>query len=248
MTTHINPILAGNTDAPSPFRGMPIGNRQRAFEYHNDFLTATDYTATDWVVTTVEAGSGDATEVVSDTDIGGNLVITTDNADNDRTNLQAAGGGSGAVSESWELVVGKKLSFATKFTVDTVANTELFIGLNADDTDVVNNVNDGVGFNIPSNIANLLFLTKESPSGLGNPIITGIVDDQVFEVGFHWDGANKIEVFKRSTQIPDEWDHILTRTLLIPVGTNLAISFAMQNGTAALRVLKIDYITVMQER
>ena len=50
--------------------------------YHVFFDDFDRYNATDWVITTTEAGAGSATEALTDGD-GGLLLITNDAADND---------------------------------------------------------------------------------------------------------------------------------------------------------------------
>ena len=87
MTTHftsgVTNVATGGTSeklkSPDPIK---------YHVYHEDF---DKYTASDWVITTTEAGGGDATEALADGD-GGLLVITNDAADNDSDELQWAVG------------------------------------------------------------------------------------------------------------------------------------------------------------
>lgn len=256
MTSHINPILAGNNDAPSPFRGMPIGNQQRSFDYHNDFLTKSDYLVANWFVTTVQAGTGSATEAVSDTDIGGSLVLTNDDADNDRLNLQLAGGaitGGGSpafAGETVQLTLGQRLAFACRFSVSDISDQNAFIGLFELDTNVFAPTKLGLGFRIRESQTDLEFLSISSASTVSvRNIIKAVADDQMMEVGFHWDGENRVFLYRRSVNQPDEWDLMATHTgTSIPTDTKLAITIANENAVAAITSMRIDYVTVMQER
>ena len=72
--------------------------------YHEDFDR---YTASDWVITTTEGGSVNASEALGDGD-GGLLAVTHDDADNDSDEFQWAGG-TGGVIESFNCEAAKGL-------------------------------------------------------------------------------------------------------------------------------------------
>jgi len=90
--------------------------------YYNDFLVEQDYAAADWVITTTEAGGGDATEALTANDLTGSLLITNDAADNDLDALQHT-------QETWKMASGKRLWYETKVKFADVDDMDTFIGL-----------------------------------------------------------------------------------------------------------------------
>ena len=76
MTTH---FTSGVTNVATGGTGekLKLPDPIKYHVYHEDF---DKYTASDWVITTTEAGGGDATEALGDGD-GGLLVVTNDDAD-----------------------------------------------------------------------------------------------------------------------------------------------------------------------
>ena len=97
--------------------------------YHDDF---DKYTASDWVITTTEAGSGNASEALADGD-GGLLVVTNDDANDDADFFQWAGG-SGGVIESFKWEANKQLFFKARFKTSDADNSDVVIGLQITDT------------------------------------------------------------------------------------------------------------------
>jgi hypothetical protein len=107
MTTH---FTSGVTNVVTGGTGEKLKQPDpiKYHVYHEDF---DKYTTSDWVITTTEAGGGDATEALGDGD-GGLLVVTNDAADNDSDEFQWAGG-SGGVIESFKYEAAKGLYFKT---------------------------------------------------------------------------------------------------------------------------------------
>ena len=109
--------------------------------YHEDF---DKYTASDWVITTTEGGSGNASEALGDGD-GGLLVVTNDDADDDSDEFQWAGG-SGGVIESFKYEAAKGLYFKTRFKVNDATQSDFAVGLVITDTTVIDGTTDGIFF------------------------------------------------------------------------------------------------------
>ena len=128
MTTHftsgVTNVLTGGTGEklkqPDPIK---------YHVYHEDF---DKYTASDWVITTTEGGSGNASEALGSGD-GGLLVVTNDDADNDSDEFQWAGG-SGGVIESFKYEAAKGLYFKTRFKVSDATQSDFAVGLVITDT------------------------------------------------------------------------------------------------------------------
>ena len=140
MTTH---FTSGVTNVVTGGTGEKLKQPDpiKYHVYHEDF---DKYTASDWVITTTEAGGGDATEALGDGD-GGLLVVTNDAADNDSDEFQWAGG-SGGVIESFKYEAAKGLYFKTRFKVSDATQSDFAIGLIITDTTIIDGVTDGIFF------------------------------------------------------------------------------------------------------
>ena len=140
MTTHftsgVTNVVTGGT---GEFLKQPDPIKYHV--YHEDF---DKYTASDWVITTTEAGSGAATEALGDGD-GGLLVVTNDDADDDSDEFQWAGG-SGGVIESFKYEAAKGLYFKTRFKVNDATQSDFAVGLVITDTTVIDGTTDGIFF------------------------------------------------------------------------------------------------------
>ena len=140
MTTHftsgVTNVVTGGT---GEFLKQPDPIKYHV--YHEDF---DKYTASDWVITTTEGGSGNASEALGDGD-GGLLVVTNDDADDDSDEFQWAGG-SGGVIESFKYEAAKGLYFKTRFKVSDATQSDFAIGLIITDTTIIDGVTDGIFF------------------------------------------------------------------------------------------------------
>lgn len=204
--------------------------------YHDDF---DKYTASDWVITTTEAGSGNASEALADGD-GGLLVVTNDNADNDADFFQWAGG-SGGVIESFKWEANKQLFFKARFKTSDADNSDVVIGLQITDTTPLD-VTDGIFFLLTDGDATPSFIV-EKDSTQSTLSLNDLSDDTFVTVGFLYDPKDqKFHVYQ---------DNVKVGTVVstnAPDDEELTISFGIQNGEAAAKVLTVDYITVGKER
>lgn len=197
------------------------------------------YAAGDWVITTTEAGTGNAGEALISAD-GGVLVLTNDDADNDNDFLQWAGG-AGAVIESFRFEAGKPLWFKARFKVSDATESDVVIGLQITDTSPLA-VSDGVYFLKADGTTSMsLLVTKNSTSTTLSGAAT-LVSDTYITVGFYYDGESAINVFA---------DDIRTGTVAVtnlPDDEDLTISFGIQNGSAGAKTMSIDYILAAKAR
>ena len=193
----------------------------------------TKYTAGDWVITTTEAGAGDATEALADAD-DGILLITNDVADNDLDFLQTVG-------ELFTFESGKKFYFEARFKVNEVIQHDFFIGLQIRDTTALA-VSDGVFFQSDDGDALLDF---HSMSGSADSAATGVhtmVADTYVTVAFYYDGATSIQASVNNTVVA-------TLTAVTPPTTELTVSFGTQAGEITnVKTMSVDYIWAAKER
>lgn len=202
-------------------------------KYFNDFDT---YLASDWSITTVEAGAGSATEAVTEFD-GGALLITNDAADNDRDVFFLAG-------ESFKFVSGKKLWFGARFQVSDATESDAFIGLSINTaTDPVGTApTDGVFFRKDDGDTNLDFVVTKNSTATTSSALATMANATAIEVAFYYDGVSNIAVWVDDALV----DNVATTNL--PDDEVLAVFFAIQNGAAAAKTMTIDYVFAAKER
>ena len=205
--------------------------------YHEDF---DKYTASDWVITTTEGGSGNASEALGDGD-GGLLVVTNDDADEDSDEFQWAGG-SGGVIESFKYEAAKGLYFKTRFKVNDATQSDFAVGLVITDTTVIDGTTDGIFFR-KADGATSIELVIEKDSTETTVSCGDAADDTFMTLGFYYDPRiRKFSVYKDNVKVGTA---VNTNA---PDDEELAVSFAIQNGAAAAKVMTLDYISAGKER
>lgn len=203
--------------------------------YFNDFDT---YVAGDWVITTVEAGAGDATEALTNAD-GGVLLITNDAADDDSDFFNKVG-------ESFKFESGKKLYFKSRFKVSDATQSDFIMGLQITDTTPLA-VSDGVYFRKDDGDANLDFVVIKDSSATTASAITTVSDDTYITIGFYYNGVDAVYYYAGTDTLnPTLLGKSVTTNL--PDDEELTISFGIQNGEAVAKTMSIDYIFVSKER
>lgn len=206
--------------------------------YHSYFNDFDKYDAADWVITTVEAGAGDATEALTDAD-GGVLLVTNDAADNDSDFFNKVG-------ESFLMASGKKAYFKARFKVSDATQSDFVIGLQITDTTPLA-VTDGIYFQKDDGDANLDFhVTKNSTSTSASAIAT-VADDTYLTVGFYYNGVDKIYYYAGTDSLNPT---VLGSSVVtnLPDDEVLTVSFGIQNGEAVAKTMSIDYILAAKER
>ena len=209
--------------------GMP--DPTKWITYFNDFH---EYVAGDWTITTTEDGSGAATEAVTDVQ-GGGLLVTNDDADNDADFFNLKG-------ESFKFVAGKKTFFKARFKVSDATQSDFVMGLQITDTAPLD-VSDGIFFLLTDGDETPQFIVEKDGTQTTLSLPNDMADDTFMTLGFVYSPADqKFHVFQ---------DNVLAGTVVstnAPDDEELAISFGVQNGAAAAKVLTVDYITAGKER
>lgn len=201
--------------------------------YFNDFLVAQDYAATDWVVTTTEAGSGSATEAIAADERCGALLLTNDNASADLDALQSA-------EEFISMPAGKKVWFETRLKISDVALMSVFVGASITDTTALS-ATDSCGFLLTSGSAALSAVCRKNDTATTTAAVATLVNDTYVKLGFYWDGADSIKYFVNRALVA-------THTTNQPDDENLALTIHIQNGEAVAKTCTVDYFLVAQER
>jgi hypothetical protein len=199
--------------------------------YHNDFDT---YLASDWTITTTEGGSGNASEALGDGD-GGLLVITNDDADNDNDFLQLT-------KEGFKYEAGKQLAFNARFKTSDADASDVVMGLQITDTSPLD-VTDGIFFLLTDGSTTLTFIVEKDSTQSTLDLPAVMADDTFMTVGFMYDPKDqKFHVYQNNAEVGT------VASTNAPDDEELTVSFGIQNGAAAAKVLTVDYITAMKER
>jgi hypothetical protein len=204
-------------------------------EYFNDFLRAGDYAATDWTITTTEAGGSSATEAIDTAAAGGVLVITNDTNDNDADFLQST-------LEAFDITVGKAFEFEMRFKISDVTNTDFIAGLCITDTTPLAN-SDGVFIrkNEDDTTPDLVVCKNSTETVVAFP--DALVNDTWVKMGFYYDGSgDTVDMFVNDVRVA------AAPITNLPDDELLAITFGLANGSAAGHVLSVDYIRAIAER
>lgn len=209
---------------PAVLATKPVVN---AHTYFNDFDT---YVAGDWTVTTVGAG---ATQALGNLD-GGVLVLTNDAADDDRTFLQKKG-------ESFLFQAGRELWFEARFKVSDATQSDIVLGLQITDTSPLD-VTDGVFFIKADGSAAIGLRVEKNNTGTDTASVATLADDTFVTLGFYYDGIGRIDTFVNGV-----FSKSSVTTNLVD-DEELTVSFGIQNGEAAAKVMTIDYISVTKQR
>jgi len=203
-------------------------------EYYMDNDHFHTYVAGDWTVTETQAG---ATEALTD-GIGGQLLVTNTNADNDTVNMQKVG-------EIYQLTGSNQLWYEARFQANEATQIDLIFGIAETGTALVASpVDDGVWFIKDDGDANIDFEIRKS--GTSTKVDTGIdlVADTWVRVGFYFDGSrchyfvNGVELGALGgTNLPDD----------VTLRSSMAIQDGDTAGTIGAMTLTVDYVKILQE-
>lgn len=199
------------------------------YSVRDDFFR---FSTNEYTLTTVEAGAGDATEVVSGP--AGLLTLTNDAEDNDSDQIQWIG-------EPFKLAANKSLWFEARLKVSDATQSDLICGLCITDTTLIGGMTDGIYFRKDDGDANIDFVTEKDSTATSTDTGVDLVDDTYIRLGFLVDGTssatpyiNGIAKTAQTTNLPDDED--------------LTFSLALMNGEAVAKSVTIDYWTVHGER
>ena len=230
MTTHFTSGVT-NVSADGTLGKLKAPAPHKYHTYFNDFDT---YLASDWTITTTEAGTGSATEALADGD-GGLLVLTNAAGDNDLDFLQL-------VKEGFKYEAGKQLAFNIRFKTNDATQTDIVAGLQVTDTTPLD-VSDGVFFLKEDGATTISFIVEKDGTQSTLSLPNSLADDTFMTLGYVYDPKDqKFHVFQ---------DNVLAGTVVntnAPDDEELTVSFGVQNGEAVAKTMTIDYVGAMKER
>lgn len=214
----------------------------KVIRYWNDFLT---YTVTNWVASATSGGTGTSAAAMSDTEIGGAIVITNADNDNDSYWLQLSHDGGTNDSETFQIIAGKKAWFRARFKGNDVDQTDYILGVHLVQTDPVDTApTDGIWFRVDetdTDGAIDFHIVKNSDYTSASNIAT-LTDDIYTTVGFYWDGVGTVHYFVNDVELGT------LPSGTIPNDEYMPVSFGCQNGEGVANTMTIDFIGAWLER
>lgn len=223
-----------STDLPGePLYDFGMPNPFKYAVLADDFMT---YTAAQWTVTETQAG---ATQAISAGEDGGVLLLTNSGADNDLNSIQRVA--TGVTGEHFRWSADKDSFFICRFKYDSATLGELVLGLQITDTTPLD-VTDGIFF-LKADGSATISLVVEKDNVSTTTAAGTIVANTYHEVAWYYSAAEGLfHVFFDGQEI---------NTCLptnAPNDEDLTVTLAQQNGSAAARVLSIDYFMSAKQR
>jgi hypothetical protein len=202
-------------------------------EFFDDFTRST-LTGADAplgaTVTLVEGGAGETTIAHADA-AGGQLLITTDAADNDGANIQWS-------PEAFKLASFNYFYFGTRLKVSDATQSDLFVGLAVTDTDLLGGVTDSIGFRKVDAATTLSVLVEKDSTETTAPAAATIGTSFITLELVH-DGST-LEAFVDGASVGT------VATTNLPDDEELRPSIHFLAGEAVAKTLHVDWIRVVQ--
>jgi hypothetical protein len=203
--------------------------------WHSYFDDFDYFSASNWVITTVETGTGNATEALTDAD-GGVLLITNDDADDDSDFFNKVG-------ESFLMEAGKPAVFKCRFKVSDATESALVFGLQVTDTTPLD-ATDGIYFTKADGSTTVTAVCrKNATTGSTSLNAATLASDTYIVLGWYYDGKSSVQVF-----VNDEQIGTLDGSSSYLPDTELTISFGIENGSAGAKTMSVDYILAAKRR
>lgn len=183
-----------------------------------------------WTVTLVEGGDGETTITLPDV-VGGALLITTDNAENDGASLQLDG-------ESFELTSGQAaVYFGIRLRTGEATQSDLLVGLCITDTALLGGMTDGVYFRKVDGSTSLAVVTEKDSTETETTGVLAVAAATDYFLEFFFDGSSVefyvdgVPVARHDTNIPVE---------------QLTPSIEFLTGNALVETLQVDFVRAIQ--
>ncbi len=151
-------------------------------------------------------------------------------------------GGLVQVKEGFKYEAGKQLAFNARFKTSDADASDVVMGLQITDTSPLD-VSDGIFFLLTDGSTTLTFIVEKDGTQSTLDLPTAMADDTFMTVGFMYDPkSQKFHVYQNNTEVGT------VASTNAPDDEDLTVSFGIQNGAAAAKVLTVDYVTAMKER
>jgi len=207
--------------------GVPDPSKWHAF--FDDFDR---YTAANWTVTAVGAG----TQALTAGD-GGLLLLTNAAADDNSIFMQNS-------VASFLMEAGKRAFMKMRFKVSDATQSDFIAGLVITDTTPLD-ATDGIYFMKDDGDAQLdFYVRKDATTGsLSATNVATLVSDTYMTIGWAYNGKGEVAYFVNDVQLGT-----LAATSTNLPDANLAVSFGIQNGEAVAKNMTVDFVGFWKER
>jgi len=234
-TTHFTNGVSNQT-VGDPLYDYPYLDPFKFYSYVNDFFT---YHASEWTITTTEAGTGSATEALT-SQAGGALLVTNAAGDNDLDFFNLKG-------EAFKFVSTKRMFFKAKFKVNDATQSDVVMGLTITDTTPLDTT-DGIFFQKDDGDASIDFHIEKNNAASSKTAIGTLVNDTFITVAFVYEpsgnaGSGSFSIYMDDVRVGEE-----TTLTNVPDDEELTVAFGIQNGAAVVKTMTIDYIICAVER
>jgi len=236
MTTH---FTSGVTNVSNAGSGGKL-KLPDPIKFHQQTLDFDEYAAGDWTITTVEIGTGSATEALTSAD-GGVLLLTNAANDNDFDSLQWAGG-TGSTYESYLFDASKDFFFKCRVKINDATQSEMIVGMHIADTTPVAGISDGIYFFKDDGSTTVSLVVTKNSTATTTSAGT-MADDTWTTLGFYYSTKDrKFYIYKDNVHVGTS---VNTNA---PDDEEICLSFTIQNGEAVVKTMSIDYLSVGKER
>lgn len=187
----------------------------------------------EWDCELTETGTS-STTVDLNTVAGGELLITTDDAENDGINMQLKG-------EAFKCESAMPIYFGIRAKLSEATQTDFLAGLCITDTDLLGGMTDGIYFECLDGSTDTNFVTEKDSTETTSSASLGTMDTSYHIYEFIWDGGTTVTPYYDGTEKT-------VHTTNVPDDEELTPSIAFLNGDANSRTLSIDWIRIIHLR
>lgn len=202
-------------------------------KFLEDFIgiVATTDALVGWTTTLVETGLGGESTVTIPDASAGELLLTTDNAEDDGINLQLIG-------ENFGFATGQTATyFGIRCKISDATQSDLLVGLCITDTTLLGGMTDGVYFEKLDGGTGISIVTeKDSTETQTDSVATMGTAYATYE--FYFDGTS-VEFFINGARVGQHTANICDDELLTP-------SIHFLTGSANVRTCTVDWVRAIQ--
>lgn len=206
------------------------------FEFFDDFVRFVSASADaqiGWTTTLVETGAGETTIATQD-GTGGELLITTDAADNDGANLQV-------IKEAFGLLTSasnRNVYFGIRMKSGEATQSDFLVGLCITDTDLLGGLSDGVYFRKVDGSTAVAAVTEKDSTETETASVATFAADTYVILEFYYVGG--------SVYFYVDGTLVATHTANIPDDELLTPSIHFLTGNAAIETMTVDWVRAIQ--
>lgn len=231
VTTNL-PDGVTNAQVNSALTGLITDDPTLLHTYFNDF---DDYTAANWVVTSV--GSGTQALTAGN---GGLLLLTNTAADNDNNVLQKT-------PAAFAFTANKRAWFSCRFQVSDATQSDVMFGIVIVNTAPIQTPpTDGIYFLKADGAATVdIFVRKNTTTGSNTKAaVATLADATAVTLQWYYNGDGRV-FYGVNGVLAGSLDASST---YLPDATNLTMTMVVQNGEAVIKTMTVDYVMAIFER